>query len=108
MSTIKSRSPHCRIKGIKGGQCQKRREVTETVKKTGKEVLATDTAQGVIGAVADKMEEIAVEKADDAAEAVKEKAAGLEVAPPRRHGGPTTGPKTTGCKTGTRKSRASR
>ena len=53
----------------------KRRNVTETVKKTGKKVLATDTAQGVVGAVVDKMEEIAVDKADDAAEAVKEKAA---------------------------------
>jgi hypothetical protein len=49
--------------------------VTETVKKTGRKVLATDTAQGVVGAVVDKMEEIAVDKADDAADAVKEKAA---------------------------------
>lgn len=49
----------------------KRRRMTETVKKTGKKVLATDTAQGVVGAVVDKMEEIAVDKADDAADAVK-------------------------------------
>ena len=49
--------------------------VTHTVVRAGKKVLATDAAQGVVGAVADKMEEIAVDKADDAAEIVKEKAA---------------------------------
>lgn len=48
--------------------------------------MATDTAQGVIGAAADKVEEIAVDKADDAAEAVR----------------------TSGRKRGVRKSRASR
>ena len=53
----------------------KRKGVTNTVVRAGKRVLATDAAQGVIGAVADKMEEIAVDKADDAAEIVKEKAA---------------------------------
>jgi hypothetical protein len=52
-----------------------RKSVTNKVVGAGKKVLATDTAQGVIGAVADKMEEIAVDKADDAAEIVKEKAA---------------------------------
>ena len=53
----------------------KRKGVTNTVVTAGKKVLATDAAQGVVGAVADKMEEIAVDKADDAAEIVKEKAA---------------------------------
>ena len=52
-----------------------RKSVTNKVVGAGKKVLATDAAQGVIGAVADKMEEIAVDKADDAAEIVKEKAA---------------------------------
>ena len=52
-----------------------RKSVTKKVVGAGKKVLATDAAQGVIGAVADKMEEIAVDKADDAAEIVKEKAA---------------------------------
>ena len=52
-----------------------RKGVTNKVVGAGKKVLATDAAQGVIGAVADKMEEIAVDKADDAAEIVKEKAA---------------------------------
>jgi hypothetical protein len=48
--------------------------VTQPVAKAGKKVLATDTAQGVIGAAVDKMEEIAVDEADDAAETLKEKA----------------------------------
>jgi hypothetical protein len=52
-----------------------RKSFTQSMAKAGKKVLATDTAQGVIGAVADKMEEIAVDKADDAAETVKERAA---------------------------------
>src|SRR4029453_7531935 len=52
-----------------------RKSVTNKVVGAGRKVLATDAAQGVIGAVADKMEEIAVDKADDAAEIVKEKAA---------------------------------
>ena len=51
------------------------KKVTQPVAKAGKKVLATDTAQGVIGAVVDKVEEIAVAKADDAAEVVKDKAA---------------------------------
>jgi hypothetical protein len=34
----------------------KRRKMTETVKKTGMKVLATDTAQGVVGAAVDKMD----------------------------------------------------
>ena len=73
----------------------RRRKMTETVKKTGKKVLATDTAQGVVGAVVDKMEEIAVDKADDAAEAVKEKAAkAAGRRPPSSR--KTTGRKTTG------------
>jgi hypothetical protein len=85
----------------------KRRKMTETVKKTGKKVLATDTAQGVVGAVVDKMEEIAVDKADDAADAVKEKAAraGGRRPPSSRKttGRKTTGRKTTGRKTTGRK-----
>jgi hypothetical protein len=42
-----------------------RKSVTNKVVGAGKKVLATDAAQGVIGAVADKMEEIAVDKADE-------------------------------------------
>jgi ribosomal protein S7 len=49
--------------------------VTNTVVRAGKKVLATDTAQGAIGAVADKMEETTVDKTDDVAGIVKEKPA---------------------------------
>jgi hypothetical protein len=52
-----------------------RKSVTRPVVKAGKRVMATDTAQGVVGAVVDKMEEIAVDKADDVAANVKERAA---------------------------------
>jgi topoisomerase IA-like protein len=78
----------------------KRKGVTNTVVRAGRKVLATDAAQGVVGAVADKMEEIAVDKADDAAEIVKEKAA--------RAGGrrPSSRRSATTRKTGARKSTA--
>jgi hypothetical protein len=52
-----------------------RKSVTRPVVKAGKRVMATDTAQGVVGAVVDKVEEIAVDKADDVAANVKERAA---------------------------------
>ncbi len=77
-----------------------RKSVTNKVVGAGKKVLATDAAQGVIGAVADKMEEIAVDKADDAAEIVKEKAARAGGRSSRR---PPTARKTGAKKTGARK-----
>jgi DNA topoisomerase-1 len=97
-----------------------RKSVTNKVVGAGKRVLATDAAQGVIGAVADKMEEIAVDKADDAAEIVKEKAAkaggrrpsSRRSAPTRKTGARKTGArkagarKTTARKTGARKTSA--
>jgi topoisomerase IA-like protein len=87
-----------------------RKSVTNKVVGAGKKVLATDAAQGVIGAVADKMEEIAVDKADDAAEIVKEKAARAGGRKPSsRRSGTTrkTGARKTGArKATTRKTRA--
>jgi ribonuclease E len=87
-----------------------RNSVTNKVVAAGKKVLATDAAQGVIGAVADKMEEIAVDKADDAAEIVKEKAAKAGGRRPSSRRPPTTrktGAKKTGArKTGARKTGA--
>jgi hypothetical protein len=98
--------------------------VTNTVVRAGKKVLATDAAQGVVGAVADKMEEIAVDKADDAAEIVKEKAARAGGRRPssrrsattrkrragktgeRKTGARKTGARKTGARTGSRKPRA--
>ena len=84
----------------------KRKGVTDTVVRAGKKVLATDAAQGVVGAVADKMEEIAVDKADDAAEIVKEKAAKAGGRRPNSRSATTrkTGARKTGArKTGARK-----
>lgn len=49
--------------------------MTSKAAKAGKKVLATDTAQEVIGAVVDRLGEVAADKADDVAETVKEKAA---------------------------------
>ena len=83
----------------------KRKGVTNTVVRAGKKVLATDAAQGVVGAVADKMEEIAVDKADDAAEIVKEKAAKAGGRRPSSRRPPTTR-KTGARKTGARKTGA--
>jgi len=84
-----------------------RKSVTNKVVGAGKKVLATDAAQGVIGAVADKMEEIAVDKADDAAEIVKEKAARAGGRKPSSRRSATTrktgARKTTTRKTGARK-----
>jgi hypothetical protein len=53
----------------------KTKRVAQSVARGGKKVLATDTAQRVVGTVADKMEEVAVDKADDVSEAIKDKAA---------------------------------
>ena len=87
-----------------------RKSVTNKVVGAGKKVLATDAAQGVIGAVADKMEEIAVDKADDAAEIVKEKAARAGGRRPSSRRSATTrkagARKTTARKTRARKSTA--
>jgi hypothetical protein len=82
-----------------------RKSVTNKMVGAGKKVLATDAAQGVIGAVADKMEEIAVDKADDAAEIVKEKAAKAGGRRPSSRRPPTTR-KTGAKKTGARKAGA--
>jgi hypothetical protein len=43
--------------------------------KAGKKVLSTDAGQNVVGAVVDALEELVVQKADDAADEVKSKAA---------------------------------
>ena len=51
------------------------KKIADAGKEAGKKVLATDTAQGVVEAVVDKLEEIAVEKADDVAATVKDRAA---------------------------------
>ena len=73
------------------------KSVTNTVVGAGKKVLATDAAQGVIGAVADKME--------DAAQIVKEKAAKAGGRGPSSRRS-ATNRKTAARKTGARKTSA--
>jgi hypothetical protein len=77
------------------------KKVTQPVAKAGKKILATDTAQGVIGVVVDKVEEIAVAKADDAAGAVKDKAA--TAAGRRKPSGKKSAAKRSGAKKSTAK-----
>ncbi len=63
------------------------KEIAKSGKRMGKKVLATDTAQDVVGVVVDGLEEVAVDKADDVAENVKARAARARGAPrrARRH-----------------------
>lgn len=49
--------------------------VKDTAVKAGKKLLSTDAAQDLVRTVADKMEAIAVEQADEVSEKVKTKAA---------------------------------
>jgi hypothetical protein len=54
---------------------QTTREVARAGKRMGKKVMATDTAQDVVGVVVDGLEEVIVDKADDAADELKARAA---------------------------------
>ncbi|MGZ5289333.1 MAG: hypothetical protein ACXWE5_07610 [Actinomycetota bacterium] len=60
------------------------KKIADAGKEAGKKVLATDTVQGVVGAVVDKLEEIAVDKADDVAATMKQKAAKAGARSPKR------------------------
>ena len=60
------------------------KKIADAGKDAGKKVLATDTAQGVVEAVVDKLEEIAVDKADDVAATVKDRAAKAGGRAPKR------------------------
>ena len=60
------------------------KEMAKTGKRMGKKVLATDTAQDVVGVVVDGLEEVAVDKADDVAENVKARAARAGGRSPKR------------------------
>ncbi len=59
-------------------------KIADAGKEAGKKVLATDTAQGVVEAVVDKLEEITVDKADDVAATVKDRAAKAGGRSPKR------------------------
>ena len=54
---------------------QQTKEMAKAGKRMGKKVMATDTAQDVVGAMVNGLEEVAVDKADDVAENVKTRAA---------------------------------
>ncbi|MFL5736813.1 MAG: hypothetical protein ACJ76P_05695, partial [Actinomycetota bacterium] len=54
---------------------QKPKQMAKAGKQMGKKVLASDTAQDVVGVVVDDLKEVAVDKADDVAENVKARAA---------------------------------
>jgi topoisomerase IA-like protein len=60
------------------------KKIADAGKDAGKKVLATDTAQGVVEAVVDKLEEITVDKADDVAATVKDRAAKAGGRSPKR------------------------
>ena len=79
------------------------KKIADTGKEAGKKVLATDTAQGVVGAVVDKLEEIAVDKADDVAATVKQKAAKAGGRLPERPSSKKSGAKKSGAKKSTAK-----
>ncbi len=72
------------------------KKIADAGKEAGKKVLATDTAQGVVGAVVDKLEEITVDKADDVAATVKQKAARAGGRSPKRSTGKKSGAKKSG------------
>ena len=58
--------------------------VVKTGKQMGKKVMATDTAQDVVGVVVDGLEDVAVDKADDVAENLKARAARAGGRSPKR------------------------
>jgi hypothetical protein len=63
---------------------QQTKEIAKTGKRMGKKVMATDTAQDVVGVVVDGLEDVTVEKADDVAENVKVRAARAGGRSPKR------------------------
>ena len=79
------------------------KKIADAGKEAGKKVLATDTAQGVVGAVVDKLEEIAVDKADDVAATVKQKAAKAGGRSPKRPSSKKSGAKKSTAKKSTAK-----
>jgi hypothetical protein len=54
---------------------QKTNEVVKAGRRIGKKVMASDTAQDVVGVVVDGLERVVVDKADDVADDVKTRAA---------------------------------
>jgi hypothetical protein len=67
-----------------GADMAQAKEMAKTGKQMGKKVMATDTAQDVVGVVVDGLEEVAVDKADDVAENLKARAARAGGRSPKR------------------------
>ena len=63
---------------------QQAKDVARASKRMGKKVMATDTAQDVVGVVVDGLEEVTVDKADDLAEDLKVRAARAGGRSPKR------------------------
>jgi hypothetical protein len=63
---------------------QQTKQMAKAGKRMGKKVMATDTAQDVVAVVVDGLEGVAVDKADDAAESVKTRAARAGGRSPKR------------------------
>jgi hypothetical protein len=83
------------------------KSMSDQVIAAGKTVLATDVAQGVIGAVADKMEDAAKVVKEKAAEAGGRKPSSRKSTTTRKTGARKTGARKTGArKTGARKAGA--
>ena len=81
---------------------QKTKEVARAGKRMGKKVMATDTAQDVVEVLVDGLEEVVVDKADDAGDALKVRAARAGGRAPK----PTTAKKSTAKKSTAKKSTA--
>ena len=81
---------------------QKTKEVARAGKRMGKKVMATDTAQDVVEVLVDGLEEVVVDKADDAGDALKVRAARAGGRAPK----PTTAKKSTAKKATAKKSTA--
>ena len=52
-----------------------RKKLAESVTEAGKQALASDTAQVVVGTIADKVQELALERAEGVSQTIKERAA---------------------------------
>jgi hypothetical protein len=81
---------------------QKTKEVARAGKRMGKKVMATDTAQDVVEVLVDGLEEVVVDKADDAGDALKVRAARAGGRAPK----PTTAKKSTAKRSTAKKSTA--
>ena len=67
-----------------------RRKLAESVTQAGKQAMASGTAQIVVGTIADKVQGVAKEKAEDVSQTIRERAA--KAAGPEPHFRPPSAP----------------